>query len=200
VNGRGPVQADRFPGSRSWLTVPSYSQFDASMAPCFCGSAPGIVVVGDRVPRFFSCFYPVAGVTLWPFIFVASDVSADEKRTMINHERIHICQANEMLVVFFYLLWVLEFLVGMCRYGSAHAAYVHISLEAEAHANEHDMQYCHERRLWGWTRYTSCAGYPGLSTDDAVETNDVRRHASVAPQGVGVAVPMHSMDDGSSRP
>ena len=38
-----------------------------------------------------------------------------------------------------------------------------------AHANEHDMDYCRERRLWGWIRYTNCAGYPGLRR----ETNEI---------------------------
>ncbi len=146
----------------------------ARVRGCYCGSAPGIVVVGDRVPRLFSCFYPVAGVTLWPFIFVGADIPADQMRTMINHERIHICQANEMLVVFFYILWIAEFLVGVCRYGSAEAAYMHISLEAEAHENEHNMQYCSERRLWGWIRYTTCSGYLGLGPDNGEDRNDVQ--------------------------
>ena len=129
---------------------------------CFCGSQAGIVVVGDRVPRLFSCFYPVAGVTLWPFIFVSSTVPPDSMRVMVNHERIHICQANEMLVVFFYLQWVAEFLIGLCRYGSAEEAYLHISLECEAHSNEEDMSYCTARRLFGWRFYLRAAGYPGL--------------------------------------
>ena len=154
-------------------------------------------MVGNRVPRLFSCFYPVAGVTLWPFIFVAADVPADRMRTMINHERIHICQANEMLVVFFYLLWVWEFLVGVCRYGNAEEAYVHISLEAEAHANEHDMQYCCERRFWGWTRYTSCSGYTGLSADTV---EDAHAHAQGVAQSSGGAVPMQRMHGGTTQP
>ena len=51
---------------------------------CFCGSAPGVVVVGSCVPRMFSCFYPVAGVTLWPFIFVSPDVPEDEMAVMVK--------------------------------------------------------------------------------------------------------------------
>lgn len=43
---------------------------------------------------------------------------------------------NEMLVVLFYVLWVAEFLIGLCRFGSAEEAYLHISLEGEAHSNE----------------------------------------------------------------
>jgi hypothetical protein len=154
---------------------------------CFCGLAPGIVVVGDCVPGFFSCFYPVAGVTLWPFIFVAADVPAERMQVMINHERIHICQANEMLVVFFYLLWVCEFLCGMCKYGSAEAAYLRISLECEAHANEKDLEYCRKRPLWGWTRYTACSGYPGLVFDDE------------APGDVEVPAPA-AMDEAANAP
>ena len=53
---------------------------------CFCGSAPGVVVVGSCVPRMFSCFYPVAGVTLWPFIFVSPDVPEDEMAVMVKCE------------------------------------------------------------------------------------------------------------------
>ena len=53
---------------------------------CFCGTAPGVVVVGSCVPRMFSCFYPVAGVTLWPFIFVSPDVPEDEMAVMVKCE------------------------------------------------------------------------------------------------------------------
>ena len=66
-----------------------------------------------------------------------------------------------MLVVGMYLLWVSEFLLGLCRYRSAEQSYRHISLECEAHANERDAEYIRERPLWGWSRYLRCRGYAG---------------------------------------
>ena len=51
---------------------------------------------------------------------------------MSNHERIHIAQATELLVVPFYALWLGDFAYGMIRHKcDAKEAYRHIRLEQE---------------------------------------------------------------------
>ena len=66
----------------------------------------GFVGRNSSIPSLFSCFYPVRGITLWPFIFLAEGCDGD---SIINHERIHIAQANETAIVGMYVVWLFDF-------------------------------------------------------------------------------------------
>jgi hypothetical protein len=70
----------------------------------------------------FSCFYEVRGITLWPFIFLAEGFADDR---IVNHERIHIHQANECLVVGMYVVWLFDFVRGFIVFGDARTSYLH---------------------------------------------------------------------------
>lgn len=69
---------------------------------------------------------------------------------LINHERIHTAQQREMLFVFFYLAYVIEWLVRLPMRGNA---YRNISFEREAYANEHNLEYLQSRRPYAWRRH-----------------------------------------------
>lgn len=69
---------------------------------------------------------------------------------MMNHERIHTAQQREMLFLFFYLAYVLEWLVRLPMRGNA---YRNISFEREAYANQRDLGYLSRRPLFAWRRY-----------------------------------------------
>ena len=73
---------------------------------------------------------------------------------MSNHERIHIAQATELLVVPFYALWLGDFAYGMIRHkGDAKEAYRHIRLEQEAFDHEADPTYLEKRPCFAWRAY-----------------------------------------------
>ncbi|MCQ2287560.1 MAG: hypothetical protein MJZ74_00480 [Muribaculaceae bacterium] len=74
-------------------------------------------------------------------------------KTIINHESVHTIQQLEMLIVFFYLWYVIEWLVRFCMCGDAIKAYYNISFEREAYHNERNYAYRRYRRLWAWTSY-----------------------------------------------
>ena len=57
------------------------------------------VIYKSRIPRLFFTFMPVSAVTLWPFIFVREERPS---ATLLQHELIHIKQANELGVIGFY--------------------------------------------------------------------------------------------------
>ena len=81
----------------------------------------------------------VIAITLFPFIFT--------KRTdegTINHERIHIRQQAELLVIFFYVLYFFEW---------AFKGYNGISFEKEAYENESNLNYLKQRKLFAWAKY-----------------------------------------------
>ena len=105
-----------------------------------------IVVVGNLIPNGFD------GLCLFPFLLLR-DKKMRESKILINHEKIHLKQQLELLLVIFYLWYVLEFLVRWAMYGSRHAAYRAISFEKEAYANETNLNYLKKRKLFSFINY-----------------------------------------------
>lgn len=87
-------------------------------------------------------------------LFVRNDLKNDLTYTDLNHESIHAKQCKELLGVFFYLWYVLEYLVRllMCDFNH-HKAYRSICFEQEAYSNENDLQYFSKRKHWAWLKY-----------------------------------------------
>ena len=71
----------------------------------------------------------------------------------LNHERIHLRQQLELLVVPFYLWYLLEYVYHYLRLRDPKRAYRAISFEREAYANEKDLRYLHRRSFWGFLSY-----------------------------------------------
>ena len=84
------------------------------------------------------------GITLFPFIFL---LRKEDKRNkvLINHEKIHIRQQLELLVIPFFIWYGLEFLVRLFQYKNRREAYRNISFEREAYNNEKDLDYLKKR-------------------------------------------------------
>jgi len=102
------------------------------------------VVVNNVIPiKGFS------GINLFGVLFVRNGVVVTDR--LMNHERIHTAQMREMLYVFFYLWYVVEWFVKLFKYGSQ--SYYNISFEREAYNNERDLDYLKERKLFGWFKY-----------------------------------------------
>ena len=76
-------------------------------------------------------------------------------QTLINHEKIHLRQQVELLVVPFYLVYGVEFLVRLFQYKKWHLAYRNISFEREAYANEMYLDYLKQRKFWSFLKYLS---------------------------------------------
>jgi hypothetical protein len=90
-----------------------------------------------------------AAINLFGILFVRKGVSITDR--LIRHESIHTKQMKELLYVFFYILYVLEWLVKLCFYGSK--AYRNISFEREAYSNQHDVDYLGNRRHFSFLKY-----------------------------------------------
>jgi hypothetical protein len=99
-------------------------------------------------------FIPVkdfTALTLWPFVFVRKD--ARMAATTIRHENIHGEQQKEMLILFFYLWYLVEWLVKLCIYRNSMTAYKNISFEREAYANQNNVAYLDERKPYAFLKY-----------------------------------------------
>lgn len=92
------------------------------------------------------------GLTLYPFVFL-KDKSDKENVVLLNHERIHIRQQIELLVVPFYVWYSLEYLVRLIQYKDRNLAYRNISFEREAYQNEKNLHYVKQRSFWRFMNY-----------------------------------------------
>ncbi len=92
------------------------------------------------------------GIALWPFI-VVKDSFLKEDESFINHERIHLRQQAELLVLPFYIIYLLEYIVRVIQYRNSQLAYRNISFEREAYENEDDLDYLKKRKLWSFMKY-----------------------------------------------
>jgi hypothetical protein len=84
------------------------------------------------------------GITLYPFIF-AKDEEALKDDIFLNHEKIHLAQQKELLVIGFYLIYAIEFAYQYIIYRDSFKAYWNISFEREAYANEKNPEYLSTR-------------------------------------------------------
>ena len=91
-------------------------------------------------------------IILGPVIVVRKPYYLDT--TDYNHECIHWEQYKELLIVFFWVLYVLNFIINMFRYKfNWHTAYKNICFEREAYYNELDLHYIANRKHYSWIKY-----------------------------------------------
>lgn len=68
----------------------------------------------------------------------------------INHEQIHSAQQRELLYIFFYILYLVEWVYHLIFHTAT--AYESISFEKEAYENEHNMKYLETRKRFAMWR------------------------------------------------
>lgn len=89
------------------------------------------------------------GVALWPFLIIKNHaLKADV--IFMNHERIHLRQQVELLVLPFYLWYGIEYIIRLLQYRNRYMAYRNISFEREAYAKENDLSYLKKRPFLGF--------------------------------------------------
>lgn len=91
-------------------------------------------------------------ITIFPFVFLLGKQDR-ENRVLVHHEKIHIRQQLELLVVFFYVWYFAEFIIRYFQYRNWNKAYRNISFEREAYANEKDLYYLKQRSFWRFLKY-----------------------------------------------
>jgi hypothetical protein len=92
------------------------------------------------------------GLTVFPFVFVKLWVDKGNM-IFINHEKIHLRQQLELLVLPFFIWYFVEYLVRLVQYKNADLAYRNISFEREAYANELNLDYLKKRSFFRFFDY-----------------------------------------------
>ena len=114
-----------------------------------------IIIYSDKFLNAISWFFPVGGISLFPFIILRRKLKGSNSRLadiVINHETIHFQQAVELLFVGFYILYLLNFLVNLIRYRNVDKAYETILFEKEAYGNENNLEYLKTRKRFAWIK------------------------------------------------
>jgi hypothetical protein len=92
------------------------------------------------------------GITLYPFIFLR-EAKDKSNAVLMHHERIHLRQQLELLVLPFYIIYLLEWFVKLCYYRNRNKAYRNLSFEREAYQNEANFEYLKKRKWFQVFRY-----------------------------------------------
>ncbi|MBQ8676009.1 MAG: hypothetical protein IJ139_06130 [Bacteroidaceae bacterium] len=71
----------------------------------------------------------------------------------LRHEQIHTRQMLEMLVIGFYVWYVVEWGIRLVQYRDSHIAYLNISFEREAYAQQNQRLYLRYRPPFASMRY-----------------------------------------------
>lgn len=90
-----------------------------------------------------------AAINLFGVLFIRKGVKVSDR--ILNHEKIHTAQMKEMLYIFFYLWYFVEWTVRLL-FINHKTAYKSISFEREAYSND-DNPYLSNRRPYYWIRY-----------------------------------------------
>lgn len=92
------------------------------------------------------------GITIYPFVFLSNKQDKDNL-VFITHERIHLQQQLELLILPFYVWYVLEFLIRLVQYKNRREAYYNICFEREAYRYENDFLYLKKRKNWSFLKF-----------------------------------------------
>jgi len=91
-------------------------------------------------------------LTFFPFVILTDKNDALDK-VCINHERIHLRQQLELLILPFYVWYGIEFLIKWFQYKDKNTAYRNISFEREAYKNEKELSYLKSRSFWKFFKF-----------------------------------------------
>ncbi len=105
-----------------------------------------LIVSKFWVPKGFT------GIAVFPFVFVRDKFCA-EKKSLVIHEKIHLRQQLEFLIFFFFIWYGIEFLIRLYQYKDRRNAYLNISFEREAYANETNVNYLQNRKFFSFFHY-----------------------------------------------
>ncbi len=95
---------------------------------------------------------PASAMALFPFV-ILKNTAQKTQNILINHEKIHLKQQLELLILPFYLIYLLYYLIGLLRYKNHYLAYFNIPFEKEAYQNDNNLVYLANRKWLAWINF-----------------------------------------------
>ena len=105
-----------------------------------------IIISKYIIPKGYS------GLSIFPFVLLKNSKLKTDY-VLINHEKIHLRQQLELLILPFYVFYLVEFIFRLIQYKNWHFAYRNISFERESYSNEIDLDYLKTRKFWQFLKY-----------------------------------------------
>ncbi|AOW09391.1 hypothetical protein EM308_07670 [Flavobacterium gilvum] len=105
-----------------------------------------VIVVKFLIPKGYR------GLTVFPFVFIKYSFDS-QNETLINHEKIHLRQQLELLILPFFIWYIVEYAVRLLQYKNTNLAYRNICFEREAYANERNLGYLKKRPFFRFLSY-----------------------------------------------
>lgn len=97
----------------------------------------------------------IEAFTLYPFIFLRkkkSDYHHMYLSITLNHERIHLNQQIELLIIPFFILYLFNFIINIFVYRNLRKSYKSIIFEKESYMYEKDLDYLKRRQIYSFIR------------------------------------------------
>lgn len=93
-------------------------------------------------------------MALFPFILLRNKAQKSDF-VLLNHEKIHLKQQLELLIIPFYFLYGINYLINLLKYKNHYKAYFNIAFEREAYYFEKDPIYLSKRKWYNWINFYS---------------------------------------------
>lgn len=110
-----------------------------------------MIIVQNRLTGLLPGKFPA--MCIWPFILIKSSVSSSRLAEIIRHESVHARQQVEMLWIFFFVWYLLEFCIRFIATRNFMKAYQSLAHEREAYLNDNNPHYLKHRKPYAWLRY-----------------------------------------------
>ncbi|MCX2573691.1 hypothetical protein OQ268_04010 [Pedobacter sandarakinus] len=91
-------------------------------------------------------------MAIFPFILLKGEILKKDL-VIINHEKIHLRQQLELLILPFYILYLGNYLYNLIRFKKHHSAYLNIVFEREAYHHEGNLRYLKQGNWFGWYKF-----------------------------------------------
>lgn len=101
-------------------------------------------------PKFFRKNF--IAIAVFPFILLKNKDLRGNKR-LLNHEKIHLRQQIELLIIPFYIWYLAEYFLRLIQFKNGNMAYMNISFEREAYQNDEDLEFLQNRKLFNFLRF-----------------------------------------------
>lgn len=105
-----------------------------------------LIITKYLIPKGFR------GLTTFPFIFIRYPADK-ENFVFVNHEKIHLRQQLELLILPFFIWYFFEYVFRLIQYKNRNLAYRNISFEREAYSKESDLGYLKKRAIFSFASY-----------------------------------------------
>lgn len=109
-----------------------------------------VMIIKTRFVRIIT-FGFANGICIYPFVLIRKEVELTHR--LLTHEKIHLRQQLETLILPFYVLYFLEFLFRLMQYRNFSKAYRNISFEREAYYFESHIDYLEQRKPYAWLEF-----------------------------------------------